>query len=123
MKLMKQLLSDEAGFVVSSELVLVATILVIGMITGLTTLRDGVIQELVDLGQAIGNVDQSYTYNGATAHTSATNGSAYVDASDFCEDQQPADTAGAEPGCLVISGLTVSPGADGEDNDPLAPVN
>ena len=99
-KMMQHLVADEAGFVVSTELVLVATILVIGMITGLTTLRDGVVQELVDVSNAIGNIDQDYTYSQAIAHTSSTAGSAYNDLTDFCEDG--IDDAGAEPGCLDI---------------------
>ena len=107
MKMFKQLLADEAGFVVSTELVLVATVLVIGMVTGLATLRDGVIQELVDLSNAIGNIEQSYVYNGVTAHTSATNGSEYNDETDFCETG--ADTVAAEPGCLQVD--TVVPAA------------
>ena len=37
---------DEAGFVVSTELVLIATILVIGLITGLVTVRDAVAEEI-----------------------------------------------------------------------------
>ena len=56
--MMKNLWNDEAGFIVSAELVLVATILVIGMITGLTSVRDAVITELADVGGAIGAVNR-----------------------------------------------------------------
>ncbi|MBD3672503.1 MAG: hypothetical protein HUJ26_03155 [Planctomycetaceae bacterium] len=102
---MKNILSrfwrDEAGFVISSELVLVATILVIGMISGLTAVRDGVVQELGDVGQAVGSVDQDYTYWGITGHSAATAGSTYIDEVDYCDIQ---DTPGAEPSCLVIQG-------------------
>ena len=44
------LLQDEAGFVVSSELVLVATICVLGLIVGLSEMAIGVNEELEDLG-------------------------------------------------------------------------
>ena len=118
MKLVNELFNDEAGFVVSSELVLIATILVIGMITGLATLRDGVLQELVDLSRAIGAVEQSYTYNSVTAHTSATNGSRYDDFNDFCEPAGE-DGAGQEPGCLNLE-VTVT--ASGEGATPVAPA-
>jgi Flp pilus assembly pilin Flp len=35
--------ADEHGFVVSSELILIATIFVIAMVVGLQTVRDGVL--------------------------------------------------------------------------------
>jgi len=108
---MKNLLTrfwrDDAGFVVSSELVLVATILVIGMIAGLTTLRDGVVQELGDVASAFGAVSQTYQYNGVQGHSGATAGSTYVDQLDFCD--VPVDPGGSEPACLVIDGNTAVP--------------
>lgn len=116
MKLVNELFNDEAGFVVSSELVLIGTILVIGMITGLATLRDGVIQELVDLSRAIGSVNQGFQYNGATAHTSGTAGGLYTDSNDYCE-LAAADAAAASPGCLDITGTSAPAMEDG-----VAPV-
>ena len=44
MKMFRKLWKDEAGFIVSAELVLVATMLVIGMIVGLTVVRNQVVQ-------------------------------------------------------------------------------
>lgn len=102
MKLVNELFNDEAGFVVSSELVLIGTILVIGMITGLATLRDGVIQELADLSLAIGTVSQTYQFNGVIAHTSATNGSTFVDQTDYCETNN-APVAATAPGCMDLA--------------------
>lgn len=102
---MKNLLSrfwrDEAGFVISSELVLVATILVIGLIAGLTAVRDGVVQELGDVGQAIGAVSQSYSYNGVVGHTGASAGSKFVDQTDFCDRPNPVSQA--PPACMVLN--------------------
>lgn len=87
MKLFHRLWTDEAGFVISAELVLVATLLVIGMIVGLTELRNQVVQELADLGQAIGQLSQGYTFNGVTkSDVGSTDGSAYTDVIDFCQD-------------------------------------
>ena len=98
--LLTRFLRDDAGFVISSELVLVATILVIGMIAGLTTLRDGVVQELGDVSTAIGAVSQTYVYNGVDGHTSGTAGSTFLDQTDFCD--VPVDVALTEPACLDI---------------------
>ena len=77
--------SDEAGFIVSTELILIATILVIGMLVGLVSVRDQVVQELADVAEAISDVDQSYTYTGVKGHTSETNGSDFKDLTDFCD--------------------------------------
>lgn len=49
MNILKALKNDENGFVVSAELVLIGTILVLGMIVGLTELSYGVNEELEDL--------------------------------------------------------------------------
>lgn len=58
------LTADEHGFVVSAELVLVLTIAVLGMVVGLTAVRDAVTQELNDLAHAFGAVSQSYKVGG-----------------------------------------------------------
>ena len=98
--MMKQLWNDEGGVVVSAELVLVGTILVIGLVTGLSSLRDAVITELADVGAAIGHLDQSYTVHGSVTPSSATASTLHTDATDFCDDGQ---STVAER-CLVICG-------------------
>lgn len=61
---------NEAGFVVSTELVLVTTILVIGMVVGHTTLRDRIVTELTDSADAISTLDQtSRTVTLSSEHT------------------------------------------------------
>jgi len=59
-QLIHRVWQDDRGFVNSAELVLIATLTIIGMIVGLATLRDGVTQELADTGAAVGQVNQSY---------------------------------------------------------------
>ena len=98
--MVRQLLNDEAGFIVSAELVLVATILVIGMVVGLSEIQHAVVQELGDVGDAIGSVNQSYGYTGfsaektvllaglAGAQKSFSAGSSFADVSDECDDNQ-----------------------------------
>jgi hypothetical protein len=98
--MLRRLWRDEGGVIISAELVLVSTILVIGCIVGLCVARNQVVQELVDVGQAIGSVSQSYAYAGTMKWGVAwTDGSAYVDLVDFCQtDQDP----GQEPGGIVL---------------------
>ncbi|WP_315851556.1 Flp family type IVb pilin [Gimesia algae] len=81
----QQFWNDENGFVVSTELVLIATVLVLGMIVGLTTLRDQVIAELADVAAAFSNSNQSYSFSGITGHSSSTSGSLFTDNTDFCD--------------------------------------
>lgn len=58
--LARQLARDESGFVVSSELILVLTIAVLGMAVGLTAVRDSITHELNDVSHAFGAASQSY---------------------------------------------------------------
>ena len=79
--------------IISSELILVVTILVIGLIAGLATLRDAVTQELGDTGAAIGFIKQDYSFPGtANQNAAATTGSAFDDMDDT------GDTADANAG-------------------------
>lgn len=59
-----QLYRDDAGFVVSAELVLIATIVVIGLVVGLSEVSHAVNNELNDVGDAYGSVNQSFRYGG-----------------------------------------------------------
>ncbi len=103
MKSLHRLWADEAGFVVSAELVLVGTILVLGLIVGLTEVRNQVVQELADLAIAVGSVNQSYSYSGIQGHNvdTFTAGSLFVDTTDFC-DNGGIDPVGAPAGCINV---------------------
>jgi Flp pilus assembly pilin Flp len=83
--MLKRLWNDEGGAIISAELVLVATILVIGMIVGLKSVRDAVVSELADVGQAISQINQSYRYGGVSGHFAQTYGSTFFDQTDFCD--------------------------------------
>ena len=107
--MLKKLWNDEAGFVVSAELVLVATILVIGLVTGLSSVRDAVIEELADVGQAIGNVDQSYSVGGSVSHSASTVSFGYTDTVDFCDTTA---AGGTNSRCLVITAAVRAAGTD-----------
>jgi len=82
---MKQLWKDEAAFVVSADLVLVSCILVLGMMVGLVSLRDQVVQELADVGAAIAVLQQSYSWSAVTGHTASVAGAGLTDTLDFCD--------------------------------------
>ncbi len=104
---MMKLWNDEAGFIVSAELVLIATILVLGMIVGLVSVRDQVVQELGDIALAIGFINQSYSFSGITGHTSSTTGSWMDDSTDFCDEL--VDPVGDAAACIEVNIAAVSP--------------
>ena len=58
--LLSRLWDDDRAVVVSMELILIATIVVIGLIVGLATYRDSIVNELGDAGIAISALNQSY---------------------------------------------------------------
>ena len=60
LRVAQRLAADEAGFVISAELVLVLTIAVLAMVVGLTAVRDAVTHELNDVAHAVGAASQSY---------------------------------------------------------------
>ena len=72
--MMKKLWQDEAGFV-TLEYLLGATILVLGMILGLSALRKVITAELAELASAIGTLSQNYSFQGLSACGSSVDGS------------------------------------------------
>ncbi len=93
--MLRTLLNDEAGFIVSAELVLVATILVIGMIVGLSEIQHAVVAELNDVADAIGSLNQSYCFSGFSKAkkykrgvAAYTRGSIFFDTGDECDNNQ-----------------------------------
>ena len=93
---------DSDGFIVSSELVLIATMLVIGMIVGLTSVRDQVVQEVRDVAASMSKTAQSYSFSGITGHSASIGGSVFSDQGDFC-DQLPGISACDPDLCVSVS--------------------
>jgi len=118
MKMIKRLWSDEAGFVVSSELILVGTVAVIGLLTGLAAVRDGVVSELSDVAGAVQDLNQSYALNGVTGHSAATAGMDYVDALDWCDSADDPSATLAD-NCIVFTTGT----QDDEGTDIASRIN
>ncbi len=89
--MLRKLWNDEAGLVISAELVLVLTIGVLMLVVGLHAVTKAVNQELSDIAGAFGAIDQSYVYdgfvnpNGEGGFHAAVRGSAYRDAADECD--------------------------------------
>ncbi len=99
-----RLWQDEAGFVISSELIFIMTIVVIGLVTGLVTVRDQIVLELADVADAFSEIDQSYSFAAITAAVGSVAGSSFADAPDFCEQTGAGSDQDGALGtqCLVI---------------------
>ena len=102
MKTMSRLWNEDVGAIISAEIMLVASILVIGMVVGLTSLRDSVVTELADVGQALAQVNQSYSFGTIQGHHSYSNGGAFVDLEDFCDTAVNPGTNTGNSKCVVI---------------------
>ncbi|WP_206028439.1 hypothetical protein [Thalassoroseus pseudoceratinae] len=84
---------DDRGFLISAELVVVGTLLVLGLVVGLTSVQNALVSELSDVGQAIGSLDQTYYYKGFASESAIdchlkaySTGSAFFDTRDDCDE-------------------------------------
>jgi hypothetical protein len=77
--LMRRVWQDDTGALIATEWVFVATILVLGSITGLVAVRQAVISELVEFANAVMSLNQSYSFSGQSNCESSTAGSQYID--------------------------------------------
>ncbi len=99
--MLKTLLNDEAGIIISAELVLVLTIAVLAMIVGLSEVAVAVNTELNDVSNAIGALNQSYCVTGFCSFSNgklkgSKSGSCFQDALDDCDTNTTCDiVAGA----------------------------
>ncbi|MCA8996919.1 MAG: branched-chain amino acid aminotransferase [Planctomycetaceae bacterium] len=84
--LFQTLLNDEAGFIVSAELVLIATICVLGLVVGLAELSHNINNELEDVGSAFSCIQQTYNYQCTHGHRGSASGSSFTDYAEFCEE-------------------------------------
>ncbi|MBC8113410.1 MAG: branched-chain amino acid aminotransferase [Candidatus Saccharimonas sp.] len=92
-----KLMNDEAGFIVSAELVLIATVGVLTLVVGWSEVALNINNELEDVGSAFGSVNQSFMSKGSRGHGGRSEGGSFKDNSDFCDntcDVQPGNSNG-----------------------------
>jgi len=78
-QLMLKLWRDDCGALIATEWGFVATILVLGAITGLVAVRQAVISELTEFANAVMALNQSYSFTGQSNCQSSTSGSSALD--------------------------------------------
>jgi Flp pilus assembly pilin Flp len=102
MKLLSALWNDQSGMVISAELVLVMTVAVLAMVVGLSEVAVAVNTELNDVSNAIGSLDQSFSFTGFSACDngklkSFIAGSRFEDTHDNCDTNTTCDLVCGPP--------------------------
>lgn len=97
--------NDERGIVISAELVTIATVVVAGVMVGFVCVRDALVNELTDVGNALTSLNQSYSFTGFTHADggktySTTSGSSFSDTATTGQ----VNIGGAGGGGLAIAG-------------------
>jgi hypothetical protein len=103
--MLRKLLKDEAGFIVSAELVLIFTLVFCGVAVGVAVVRDALVHEFGDIGEAIGALDQSYNYRSLDAPLNGDfigdNSHARCSGSGFNDEEDECDCKGIVLGSIV----------------------
>ena len=92
---MKTFWQDENGAVASAELVLIVTVLILGLIVGLSSIQHAIVAELNDIGDASGQLNQTFWTSGFSSYkdrpesaSAYTRGSGMHDERDDCDQDQ-----------------------------------
>lgn len=80
----QRFLRDESGLVVTAELIMIITIAVISLTAGWSAVSTMLAEELEDVANSVGSLDQSFSYNGILAPGHARcSGSGFYDSRSF----------------------------------------
>ena len=111
-KVFADLLHDDRGFIVSAELVLIATIGVLSLVVGLSEVAVAINEELEDVASAFGSINQTFNYRGLQGCKGHFVGSKFDDNIDNC-DEDTSLACGAAP---MSEGSGMSHGGSGQEN-------
>lgn len=82
----KKLWSDDAGAIIAAEYLFVVTILVIGTIVGLASVREAINTELTEVGNALLALSQGFTISGIQGPNGSVDGSQAIDTPSYIQD-------------------------------------
>ena len=108
LNLLKALRQDEHGVILSTEIVIVGSLLVIGLISGLACLQKSVNGELQDLAGAIGALDQSYSYSSFRKAGTYGRCCAYTAGSSYVNCENNSQKCGDIVGCSATDRVQTS---------------
>lgn len=104
--ILKQLWQDECGFIVSMELILIASIMIIGIMMGMVSVRDGMVSEMSDVAGALQDITQTYSFRGITGHSAETAGSSWLDRRDWCDTAE--DQVNRAENCILFTAASIA---------------
>jgi Flp pilus assembly pilin Flp len=106
--MLRKLMNDESGVILSAELILVLTLAVLAMVVGLSEVAIAINTELNDLSNAFGALNQSYAFSGfhkiLPKWTSSVAGSTFIDFIDDCDFNSSCDLVCGSSGNLIGGG-------------------
>ena len=71
---------DERGAIISAELIIILTVVVLALVVGWNAVAAALVGELTDVAGSLGSLNQSYSFRGVSAGEHATcSGSGFVD--------------------------------------------
>gem|GEM_PF-900073 len=81
---LKMFIDDETGAIITAEFIILATVVILALVTGWNAVSGALVGELADIATAFGGLNQSYGYGSVTAVSSNgehahCGGSGYVD--------------------------------------------
>src|SRR5947209_5927619 len=77
--LLRKLWNDDRGAIITIEFLFFVTVLIIGLVVGLTALRNAIVTELEELANAILALSQGYSVGGLSGCCASVDGSQALD--------------------------------------------
>lgn len=103
-QLVQELWQDTQGFVVTAEMIILVTVLVLGLFVGLNVLQSAVVGELSDVSSSLRSLDQSYSLPSFRSQCVTLGGESECarTASSQFVDNSSRDAATASEECAVV---------------------
>ena len=99
---------NEHGFILTSEFLLSATVTVLGLLVGISNVRNSLLTELQEIAAVVGKLNQSYEYTGVLDDNALTQGGLFADSEDA------SDPPGSATNTLIFEDPDVDPSFGGE---------
>ena len=96
-QLVRKLWRDDRGALIATEWVFIATILIIGAITGFVAVRQAIITEVLDFAGHLNGAFQNYSFSGQANCESSGAGSGYNDPGTSISLKSTAATVAVDP--------------------------
>ena len=117
MQVLRRLWAEDDGFVLSTEAIIVCTMLICAVIVGFQSIRVSM-SEAFDIADAIAALDQTYSFSGFTGHGATCSGSFFGDNRDFCDDADCLQVDGGAGRCVVLVGARKEDGTVVDGSGP-----